>query len=77
MLKANWIWKKQNSYNLYNQTIIAKKSFEIDKFTQAIIKITADSYYRLFINDHWVNDGPCRSWPEHYQYDEVDISTFL
>lgn len=77
MLTAKWIWKKEQSYNPYNQTIIAKKSFKLNKFHQANIKITADSCYRLFINNQWVNDGPCRSWPEHYQYDEIDISTFL
>jgi len=77
MLKAKWIWKKLKSYNLYNQTIIAKRTFELEEYNQANIKITADSFYRLFINDQWVNDGPCRSWPEHYQYDEIDVSTYL
>jgi hypothetical protein len=44
---------------------------------QASIKITADSFCRLYINGKWVNDGPCRSWPEHYQYDEIDVAPYI
>jgi len=39
--------------------------------------ITADGRYRLFINGHWVNDGPARSWPEHYQYDKIEVTSYL
>ena len=76
-INANWIWKKQKSYNTYNQTIIAKKDFTLSAVKQANIIITADSYYRLYINNVWINDGPCRSWPEHFQYDQFDITSFL
>ena len=44
---------------------------------QATLRITADSFYRLFINGHWVNDGPARSWPEHFQYDVIDATPYL
>lgn len=76
-LNAKWIWKNQQDYNQYNQTIVAKKSFSISKPVAATIKITADSFYRLYINGIWVNDGPCRSWPNHYQYDVMDVSHYL
>ncbi len=29
------------------------------------------------INGVWVNDGPCRAWPEHYQYDVIDVAAHL
>ena len=54
-INASWIWKKQKNYNTYNQTIIAKKDFMLSAFKQADILITADSYYRLYVNDVWVN----------------------
>lgn len=76
-LKAQWIWRKQKNYTPYNQAIVARKEFRLGRIKKAVIAITADSYYRLFINDEWVNDGPCRSWPEHYQYDEIDVTTHL
>ena len=76
-LLAKWIWRKQLRYNTYNQTIIARKKFRLPQVSKAKIRITADSYYRLYINDEWVNDGPCRSWPEYFQYDQIDIASYL
>ena len=76
-LKAKWIWRKQRSYNPYCQTIVAKKAFRLGAARSATVRITADCVYRLYVNDQWVNDGPCRSWPEHYQYDEVDVTSQL
>jgi hypothetical protein len=76
-INAKWIWKKQKDYNIYNQAVIAKKEFVLHSVAQADIIITADSYYRLYINDVWVNDGPCRSWPEHFQYDQFDVTGYL
>ncbi|MEN6383587.1 MAG: alpha-L-rhamnosidase N-terminal domain-containing protein [Phycisphaerales bacterium] len=74
---AKWIWNKQKSYKEYNRTIIARKLFESSAASRANLKITADSFYRLYINGKWVNDGPCRSWPEHYQYDEIDVTPHI
>ena len=76
-LKAKWIWKKQRDYKKYNQAIIARKQFRLGEIKQATIRITADSYYRLYINGAWVSDGPCRSWPEHFQYDQINVSSYL
>jgi len=77
MIKAKWIWKKQSDYNKYNDTVIAKKSFTIADLKTARIAVTADTIYRLFINDIWVNDGPCRSYPENFQYDLIDVTGHL
>ncbi len=76
-LRANWIWRKQRNLNPYNQTVVARRSFEARATQRATLAITADSYYRLHINGSWVADGPCRSWPEHYQYDVLDVSSYL
>jgi hypothetical protein len=76
-LTAKWIWRKQDSYTNYNDTIIARKSFSLPAFTSAQLAITADTRYRLYINGTWINDGPCRSWPEHYQYDIIDVASYL
>jgi alpha-L-rhamnosidase len=78
MLSAQWIWKHQTSYKAYNKTVLFCKAFHQESLpAQARLCITADSWYRLFVNGEWVNDGPCRSWPEHYQYDEIDLTPYL
>lgn len=77
-ITAKWIWRKQPEYNLYNQTAVFRRSFTLDKALEhAELAITADSFYRLFINGQWVNDGPGRGYPEHYNYDLLDITSYL
>jgi hypothetical protein len=82
-LSAKWIWKPQSAqgevpaYRGYNQTILLTRNAVIPSFEKAMLYITADSWYRLSINDTWVADGPCRAWPEHYQYDELDVTQYL
>lgn len=76
-LSAKWIWRSQAETAPYNQTVVARKSVRLEGVRQATMRITADSFYRLRINGRWVGDGPCRSWPEHYQYDELDVTTWL
>ena len=74
---AKWIWKKQRNYVAYNQTILARKTFTVGSVEGAKIRITADSTYRLYVNGEWVNDGPGRSWPEHFKYDEIDVASYV
>ena len=76
-LSAKWIWKQQDSYNPYQQVILARKTARLGAVQQAEVKITVDGWYRLLVNGEWVNDGPCRSWPEHFQFDVLDISPYL
>jgi hypothetical protein len=77
-LTANWIWNPQDSYTLYHQTILARKTFNLEQAASAaLIRVTADGSYRLIINGHWVADGPARSWPEHFQYDQIDAAAYL
>jgi alpha-L-rhamnosidase len=74
---AKWIWLKDADVHAYNQTVVAKKEFRLTKPQSATLLITADSFYRLFINGHWINDGPGRCWPEHFQYDVIDATPYL
>jgi alpha-L-rhamnosidase len=76
-LSAKWVWLDGQDLTAYNQTVEARKQVRLDRPVKARLRITADSFYRLFINGDWVNDGPCRAWPEHYQYDVLDVSPYL
>lgn len=76
-LTAKWIWKKQASYNPYQQVVVAQKLVRLGRVERAEMRITTDGWYRLLVNGQWANDGPCRSWPEHFQYDVIDISAYL
>lgn len=77
-IKAQWIWNKQDNYNLYNQTVILKKTFQINsEIKNAELAISADTFYRLYVNGEWLNDGPARAYPKHYNYDLLDLAAYL
>jgi alpha-L-rhamnosidase len=76
-LKAKWIWRDGADCKAYNQTIVAHKTFRLERPRRATLCITADSFYRLSINGRWIGDGPCRSYPEHFQYDVMDVTSYL
>lgn len=81
MASAVWIWSNDDlGVNQYHQTRVFRKNFnveDVDKIVDAKIKISADSYYRLKINQTIVNDGPARNYPDSYQYDLIDVKKFL
>ena len=76
-LTAKWIWLKQKNLKPYNQTVVAVRDFKLAQVISATLKITADSFYRVYINDQWVNDGPARGWTEHFQIDSIEASVYL
>jgi len=76
-LYAQWIWLANKNRRPRNQTIIARKTVYLPVVTSATMVITADTQYRLYINGQWIEDGPCRSWPQHYQYDQFDVTPYL
>lgn len=74
---AWWIWAEREECNTYNDTVVATRSFAANQPQKAEMQITADSYYRLFVNGTWIGDGPARAWPEHYSFDVLDLTPHL
>ena len=61
-----------------NQHVLFRKSFHIDRdFSSAKIYISADDYYKLYINGRFIAQGPSPSYHFQYNYNEIDISEFL
>ncbi len=44
---------------------------------KAILRLSADDYYKLYINGTLVCMGPTPGYPDHYYYDEVDVTPYL
>ena len=63
--------------NLRNKHIVFRKSANLKGFTKATLKITADDYYKLYINGKFVTEGPAPSYPESYFYNEIDVTDYL
>ena len=46
-------------------------------FSKADIHISADDYYKLYINGVFVTQGPAPGYPSHYYYNEIDVTNYL
>ena len=42
-----------------------------------LLRITADDYYKLYVNGRFIAQGPAPAYPEHYYYNTLDITPYL
>lgn len=76
--KENKKIEKEYDEDLLNSHILFRKKFTVIKSTNKYtIHISADDYYRLYINGKFVASGPAPSYPWHYWYNTIDITDFL
>ncbi len=62
---------------LQNRHILFRRSFSLEETDSAVIHISADDYYKLYVNGAFVTQGPAAGYSFHYFYNRVDISRFL
>lgn len=60
-----------------NSHVLFRKSFDLQCFDSAVIYVSADDYYKLYINGDFVNQGPAPSYHNNYNYNQIDVSKFL
>ncbi|WNC69146.1 alpha-L-rhamnosidase N-terminal domain-containing protein [Thalassotalea nanhaiensis] len=73
--QAAWIWHEKGSNN---NLMLFRKSFTLTgDAVNAVLKITASSVYKLYVNGEYVNRGPARSAPHHQSFDQLNISSLL
>ena len=54
-----------------------RKKFSLENVADTKIRISADDYYKLYINGKFVCQGPAAGYPEFYNYNEIDVSEYL
>lgn len=74
-LVSNQIEKHTES--LCNRHTLFRKKVYLRKVQKAVLKITADDYFKLYINGVYVTQGPPPSYPNHYYFMEVDVTSCL
>ncbi len=68
---------EKHTESLCNRHILFRKKAVLGKASKAILKITADDYFKLYINGVYVTQGPPPSYPNHYYFIEIDVTPFL
>jgi len=75
--KAKWIWNDSGEHPR-NYWIAFRKTFnQPEDIDNAVLNITADSRYVVYVNGKRVGFGPVRSWPFEYSYDTYYIKDYL
>lgn len=61
-----------------NRHVLFRRSFHLASgFSRARIFVTADDYYKLYINGRFVAQGPAPSYHFQYNYNEIDVADYL
>ena len=66
-----------HSDNLKNLHTLFKKEFDFTGAEKVVIRITADDYFKLYINKKFVGQGPTAGYHFCYYYNEFDITNLL
>ncbi len=61
-----------------NRHILFRHTFHIDSLpSHAVLYITADDYYKVYLNGRFVTQGPAPAYHTAYGYNTVDITSYL
>jgi len=76
--QADWIWLGEIERPV-NTHVCFRKTFTLgaEAVGKARLRISADSYYRVWINGKEAGEGPVRSTPRHWYYDDYDVSGYV
>ncbi|MDE6723087.1 MAG: family 78 glycoside hydrolase catalytic domain, partial [Eubacterium sp.] len=80
IFNGKWITAHQfisSKHKIKNFYMKVKKSFVINEIPKTYMKITADDYYKLYINGNYVGQGPAPGYDFAYNYNQYDITDFL
>jgi len=58
-------------------TLFRKKVTIKEKPDKVFLDISADDFYKLYINGKYVTQGPAQSYPFYYYYNRVDVTDYL
>lgn len=72
---GSWIWTDEH-LPARNAFVRFRKTFDYGG-GPAMLSITGDSRYVLWVNGEYVGQGPVRAWPNHWRYDTYDIEPYL
>lgn len=79
-LEAGFIWRRTDTIGTSSETEILyfrKQFLYTDRMARCVLRISADSRYRLYINGELVLFGPCKGSEYRWYYETLDITEEL
>lgn len=75
---AKWCWTQKHLSRPWNSYALFRRDVELRSRPQrAVVRVSADARYTLFVNGRRVHHGPARSFPQFQSYDTFDVSGLL
>lgn len=75
---ARWIWTDSSKLRPFNSFVAFRRTFDVRRpVRDALLRITADARYEVYLNGRWLGHGPVRSWPSPWPVDAYDLSAEL
>ncbi len=62
---------------LQNRHILYRRRVVLPAFEKAVLRVSADDYYKLYIGGRFVTMGPAPSYPQNYFYNEIDVTEYV
>ncbi|KAF7901337.1 hypothetical protein EAF00_003558 [Botryotinia globosa] len=78
--EAQWIWVPDFDDTVDpGQFLLFRKSCTLEKLPteETALHVSADTWYRLFLNGKRISFGPCKSYPTRKYYETMYITPFL
>lgn len=69
--QATWASPVKNCHTKF------RKKLHLESCKNVMIRISADDYYKLYVNGAFVCQGPAPAYAEQYHYNEADISDYV
>ena len=74
---AKWCWSG-HAYHPWNQYVCLRKAIDLPAApTRAVVRVSADALYTLYVNGTRVHHGPARCFPDRQSYDTLDLTPLL
>ncbi|MBB6672256.1 alpha-L-rhamnosidase-related protein [Cohnella nanjingensis] len=79
--RAKWIWgenRLQAAFAASREAYYFRRSFDVpEDGGELVVRVSADSRYRLFLNGESVSVGPCKGDGKTHYYETVDVTKSL
>ncbi|RFZ79575.1 rhamnosidase [Lacrimispora amygdalina] len=70
--------KELRKFGVENLHVLARSTFTVDQTpSEYTLYLSADDYYKLYINGNFITQGPAPAYPEKYYYNKIDITPYL